>query len=183
MLGPTLRGETVTLRPFGEADAEAFIAWLADAEVTRFLKRRTPPSAAMEREWIDRVSRSETDIVWGVELDGRLVGATGIHRIDWPDRHGTTGTLIGDRSAWGRGAGREAMRLRTRYAFTETTLHKLCSSYLEGNAASARAQAAAGYLEVGRRREQHFRDGRWLDEILTEVLREDWLRDHPPPGA
>ena len=183
MLGPALRGETVTLRPLAEADAEAFVTWLADAEVTRFLKRRTAPTVAMEREWIDRVSRSETDIVWGIELEGRLVGATGIHRIDWPDRHGTTGTLIGDRSAWGRGAGRDSMRVRARYAFTQTTLHKLCSSYLEGNAASGRAQASAGYREVGRLREQHFRDGRWVDKILTEVLRADWLRDNPTTGA
>ena len=47
-------------------------------------------------------------------------------------------------------------------------------SYLEGNEASARAQASAGYREVGRFRGQYFREGRWLDEVLTELLREDW---------
>jgi RimJ/RimL family protein N-acetyltransferase len=31
-----------------------------------------------------------------------------------------------------------------------------------------------GYREVGRRKAHYFRNGRWLDEILTEVHREDW---------
>ncbi|HSR25731.1 MAG TPA: GNAT family protein, partial [Candidatus Eisenbacteria bacterium] len=52
----------------------------------------------------------------------------------------------------------------------------LKSGYLEGNEASRRAQASAGYREVGRLRHEFFRDGRWIDHILTELLREDWER-------
>jgi RimJ/RimL family protein N-acetyltransferase len=42
--------------------------------------------------------------------------------------------------------------------------------------ASGRAQAAAGYREVGRWRGDRFVDGAWIDLILTEVLREDWVK-------
>ena len=181
MLGPVLKGEKVTLRPFTQADAEVFVGWLADPEVTRFILLRYPPTLEAEREWFDRVSRDPAEILWGIEFDGRLVGVSGVHRIDWPNGHAVTGTLIGDRSAWGKGVGGESMRLRTRYSFTETTLHKLNSSYLDGNTASALAQAAAGYREIGRRREEHFRAGRWHDEVLTEVLREDWLKANHQP--
>jgi RimJ/RimL family protein N-acetyltransferase len=45
---------------------------------------------------------------------------------------------------------------------------------MEGNEASRKAQTRVGYREVGRRNQQYFRSGGWLDEILTEVLREDW---------
>jgi RimJ/RimL family protein N-acetyltransferase len=77
---------------------------------------------------------------------------------------------------WGKGIGRETMLLRTGYAFTQLPLRKLKSSYFAGNEASGRAQAAAGYGEVGRHRADRFVDGRWVDEILTEVMREDWLK-------
>jgi len=66
------------------------------------------------------------------------------------------------------------MQLRAAYAFTQLPLRKLKSSYYDGNAASGRAQAAAGYQEVGRYRADHWVDGEWRDEILTELLREDW---------
>jgi [ribosomal protein S5]-alanine N-acetyltransferase len=102
------------------------------------------------------------------------VGVTGIHFIDWPNQHGVTGTLIGDKTVWGKGIAGELMKLRADFAFTQTTLRKLKSGYIEGNEASRRAQMAAGYRESGRRRQEHFREGRWLDQIDTELLREDW---------
>jgi RimJ/RimL family protein N-acetyltransferase len=68
------------------------------------------------------------------------------------------------------------MQLRARYAFIQLPLRKLKSSYFDGNVASGRAQAAAGYREVGRFRADRFVDGRWVDEVVTEMLREDWLK-------
>jgi RimJ/RimL family protein N-acetyltransferase len=55
-------------------------------------------------------------------------------------------------------------------------LRKLKSAYFDGNEASARAQAAAGYREVGRYRADQFIDGQWVDQVVTEVLREDWQK-------
>jgi len=53
-------------------------------------------------------------------------------------------------------------------------LRKLKSGYVDGNEASARAQAAAGYREAGRWRRDQFVDGEWRDLVLTELMREDW---------
>ncbi len=101
---------------------------------------------------------------------------TNLHDIDWTHGIATTGTLIGDRTAWGRGIAGEMMRCRAAYAFTELPLRKLKAGYYEGNEASRRAQLAAGSSEVGRLRHERFAGGRWLDLILTELLREDWER-------
>jgi RimJ/RimL family protein N-acetyltransferase len=120
------------------------------------------------------MSKAPNDVTWAIEASGRLVGGTGIHQIDWISRHGTTGIIIGDKSAWGKGFASETMVLRTAYAFRELNLHKLNSAFLEGNEASWKAMQKAGYRQVGRRLEQSWRDGRWVDEILTEVLRADW---------
>jgi RimJ/RimL family protein N-acetyltransferase len=68
------------------------------------------------------------------------------------------------------------MQLRARYAFIQLPLRKLKSSYFDGNTASGRAQAAAGYREVGRFRADRYVDGKWVDEVMTEVMREDWLK-------
>ncbi len=148
--------------------------WFEDLEVTGRLLRRLPPSLSEEQEWLEKMGKDPSTIIWAVEHEGRLVGTTGIHDIDWAQQHGTTGTLIGDKTAWHRGLAGELMQLRTDFAFRQLTLRKLNSSYLEGNEASWRAQQKSGYREVGRRRQEYFRDGRWLDLVLTEVLREDW---------
>jgi ribosomal-protein-alanine N-acetyltransferase len=176
MFGPVIRGKLVSLRPPKPEDAAVMITWFEDLEVTRFILLRFPPSLNAENEWLDRMAKSQDDIFWVIEHEGRPVGATAIHLIDWKNGSGKTGTTIGDRSLWGQGIGREVMQLRCRFAFTQLPLRKLKSAYFEGNEASARAQAAAGYREVGRYKADQFIDGTWVDQIVTEVLREDWLK-------
>jgi len=174
MYGPVIRGKLVVLRPPVSEEASAMITWFDDLEVTRFIKLRHPPSIDAEKEFLDRTAKDPDMVFWAVEHEGRLVGGTSIVRIDWKHGHGTTGTLIGDKTAWGKGLATELMQLRAEYAFTQLPLRALRSGYLEGNVASARAQKAAGYKEVGRWHDDHFIDGKWTDHILTELRREDW---------
>jgi RimJ/RimL family protein N-acetyltransferase len=148
--------------------------WFDDLEVTRFIKLRNPPSVDAEKEFLERMARDANAVFWAVEHEGNLVGATSIVSIDWKHAFGTTGTVIGDKAAWGKGVARELMQLRAAYAFTQLPLRKLKSGYIDGNVASARAQNAAGYREVGRWQQDRFIDGHWKDHILTEIMREDW---------
>ncbi len=174
MYGPLLQGKLVTLRPPRPEDVPSMLTWFEDMEVTRFLELRFPPGIAGEKEWLERMARDPDEILWVIEHEGRAIGSTGIHRIDWKHSSGSTGTVIGEKSAWGRGLGRELMQLRAEFAFSQLPLRKLKSSYIDGNEASARAQAACGYREVGRYREERFVDGRWRDMVLTELTRSDW---------
>ncbi|HYM97862.1 MAG TPA: GNAT family protein [Candidatus Sulfotelmatobacter sp.] len=178
MYGPVIEGQQLRLRPPRPDDAATMVGWFEDMEATRYLARRHPPSLEGEKEWLETTANDPGSVVWVIEVEGRAVGTTGIREIDWMNGFGVTGTLIGDRAVWARGIGREAMQLRTRYAFTQLPLRKLKSSYFDGNAASGRAQAAAGYREVGRYRRDRWVEGEWRDEILTEVLREDWEKSN-----
>jgi len=176
MYGPVIQGKLVKLRPPTPEDAVAMASWFEDLEVTRFIKLRFPPSVEAEKEFLERVARDENIVFWAVEHEGKLVGGTSIGSIDWKHGFGTTGTVIGHKTVWGRGIAREMMQLRAAFAFTQLPLRKLKSGYLEGNEGSARAQAAAGYREVGRWRRDRFIDGEWRDHVLTEVMREDWAK-------
>ena len=176
MYGPVIVGQRLRLRPPRVEDAATMITWFEDLEVSQFLFVRNPPSLESEKEWIDARGKDPDSIFWVIEVDGSAVGSTGIQMIDWKNGFGLTGTVIGDKKQWGKGIGRELMQLRAEYAFMQTPLRKLKSGYIDGNEASARAQAACGYVEAGRWRKDRFVDGEWRDLILTELLREDWVK-------
>src|SRR5438128_7677311 len=107
-----------------------------------------------------------------IDAEGKTIGATGIHNIDWLAAHAITGIVIGEKDCWGKGYATEAMRLRTRYAFRELNLHKLMTEVDTENVASRKALERSGYKTVGIRRDQSFREGKWKDRWLGEVLRD-----------
>lgn len=179
MFGPVLTGQKVTLRPPIEGDAARFIAWFADTEVTRYLGTAFPLSLQAEEEAIKRMGEAKDTVWWVIEAEGKAIGATGIHRIDWINAHGITGTVIGDKTCWRKGYGSEAMALRTDYAFRQLNLHKLKSGAFMENEPSKRALQKAGYRQVGVFREDFWRDGKWHDHWESEILRADWEKQHP----
>src|SRR5919202_499652 len=174
MYGPVLKGKLVTLRPPRLEEAGEMAKWFADLDVTERVLLRFPPSIEQEEGFLKNQATNPNSVFWAIEYEGRLVGASGFDAVDWPNQRASSGTIIGDKSVWGRGLASEVMRLRTDYGFRQLGLRKLTSAFLEGNEASWKAMRKCGYREVGRRKAHYFRNGRWLDEILTEVHREDW---------
>ena len=174
MFGPVLRGERVTLRPADDADPPRFVPWFADMEVTRFLGRRQAVALYHEIAFLKSVGESKTDVFWMIDADGETVGATGIHAIDWPNAHGTTGIVIGAKHKWGSGIATEVMRLRTAYAFDQLNLRKLMTEVFIENEASKRALEKNGYRTAGTHKQHFFTRGEWHDVWLGEILRDEW---------
>lgn len=122
------------------------------------------------------MAASENDVVWAVGLaaGGAPIGVTGIHRIDWQNRHGWTEIVIGERSAWGLGYATEALRLAVTHAFREFGFEKVLASVYTGNQASLRLVEKVGFRPAGLLRHNAYFDGRWHDEWLGEILRDEW---------
>jgi RimJ/RimL family protein N-acetyltransferase len=176
MLGPVLEGERVRLAPPRAENLPTFVRWFADPEVTRYLLRRYPPSLRQEETWLETMAASSDDIVWAVSLkeSGALIGVTGLHNINWRQRHGWIEISLGDRSAWGKGYATETVRLGTSYAFQELGFEKVLASVYGCNDASLRILAKVGYRECGVLRRHAFFAGQWHDERLAEILRDGW---------
>ncbi len=170
-------GDRVRLVPADkEEHLDNFVRWFNDPEVVRWLAHNMPVSRMQEEKWFERMAESDRDIVWAVyDENDRHIGVTGIHRIDWKDRSAVTGTVIGEKDAWGQGYGSDVMRTRTRWAFEELGLHRLESECFAENMASIRCLEKVGYRRIGIARKKHWRNGRWHDCILWEILEEDYF--------
>jgi RimJ/RimL family protein N-acetyltransferase len=145
-------------------------------EVIYFTPNVGPLSDAKEEEWFNRVGEDPNSVEWVIEVDGKPVGFTGIAGISWRHGNGETGLVIGDKAMWRKGIASEAMALRTAYCFRELNLHKLRTRAFMENEPSKRALQKAGYRQAGILRQEFFRDGRWRDVWMGEVLRDDWER-------
>jgi len=181
MIVPGIRGPRVRLVPFEREYIDHVLRWFNDPEVTRYTKRVMPLTRLAEEKYVERMAESKDDVVWTVfDENESPIGVSGIHRIDWMNRSGRTGTVIGERSVWGKGYGAEIMVVRTGWAFEELGLHRLQSECYADNLASRRCLEKAGYKLFGTARKRMWRRGAWHDLHFLEILEEEWFAAHPP---
>ncbi|MBV9170507.1 MAG: GNAT family N-acetyltransferase [Chloroflexi bacterium] len=81
MLGPTLTGQMVTLAPLKPEHLQHYVEWFADPEVTRYLTRDVVVTLKQEEEWLDHISRSQSDVQWGSSLRDSTLEARGLRRL------------------------------------------------------------------------------------------------------
>lgn len=174
MLGPLIQGERISLEPQRLEDCELICRWFATVVVMRYTTRPFVPSVQQQEDRHRRNAEDEHGVYWRIAVEGRTIGLAHIDEIDWMHRHGETGTLIGDPSDWGKGYAGEVVKLRTAYAFRELGLERLESQSAAENVAMHRALEKAGYRNIATRRRMYYREGRWQDDYLFELLRGEW---------
>ncbi len=152
--------------------------WINDPEATEFLMAGDFPMTLLaERTWFDKASENTLNsITLAIEtLGGKHIGFNSIDSINWRDGTAITGTFIGDCSAQGKGFGTDATNVRSYIAFHVQGLRMLYSSVFSGNVRSQKMLERAGYRVYGIKPASHWKRGRYVDETLLALSREDWL--------
>lgn len=178
-----LRSARLYFRPLEREDAPRLAAFVNDPDVRRTVLTHRPMSVGAEEAFLAALPNSLNDVMLGIVLRelGELIGVTGLHRLDWRDRRGDLGLLIGDKEEWGKGYGTEATRLMLDYAFGTLNLNKVTLEVFSNNPGGLRAYEKAGFQREGLLRQQHFIEGRYVDGIVMGMLREQWTPLVPPP--
>ena len=176
MLGPVLEGAHVRLEPPVAEHLALLARWYADPVVTRELPSRFP--LRFNERWLDELALNHTDIMWVMvaKQSGAPVGAMSLYAINWQHRHAWIGALVGERPYWGQGQATEAGRLIADFAFLELGFEKLILQTATGNGAARRVAEKIGFRQSGVLRHHRFFEGRWHDDWLGELLREDHAR-------
>jgi RimJ/RimL family protein N-acetyltransferase len=179
--GEQLVGRSVYLRVLELTDCDdRYLSWLHDPEVNRFLETRwVEQTHATIQAFVTEMRASPDNYLFAiVHLETeRHIGNIKVGAINRVHGHCEIGYLIGDRDMWGKGIATEAIRLATQFAFGRLGLHRAQAVVDVDNPASAKALERVGYTKEGTLREKLFMDGRWNDQFMYGVLRDE-LR-HP----
>lgn len=150
-----MQGELVRLRRKRLDDAELDWLWRTDVELSELdaapLSNLTFEQYRNQYAWQLRstpIYRS-TFAVEALE-DSRHIGNVMYYNTDFQRRETELGILLGDRTTWNGGYGREAVRLLLDYVFTHTSLTRVYLHTLDWNVRAQRAFAAAGFRDCGR---------------------------------
>jgi RimJ/RimL family protein N-acetyltransferase len=84
------------------------------------------------------------------------------------------GIFIGDKNYWSKGYGTDATKTLLRFAFEELGLNLVELEVYDFNPRAMRCYEKAGFRRVGAHRQGLYRHGKFHDEYLMSILREEW---------
>ena len=172
-----LTGDRVVLRPMSQEDIARQHEFDQDLELYGLDSAR-PRVAPLERAraFVEGRTRPDEDAApFAIEADGRYVGYCGL--MGMRNRYGNAelGIMIGDRDYWGRGYGREVVRLLLRYGFHYLGLRRIALTTHARNERAIRCYLACGFVEEGRPRQAAWIEGGYVDLVEMSILRDEWL--------
>jgi len=157
-----------------EEHLEQVLEWRTQEDVTRFMNTDIEKDMDKQREWFRRISNSETDVYWIIEIREKPVGVISLNNID----------DVNKRTSWGFYIGEEKYRLYGgiippyfyNYIFSTYDFHKITAEVMEGNSNVIKLNLLHGYRMVGVYKDHILKKGLFVDLNLLELLKEDWLK-------
>lgn len=172
-----LQGPRVCLRGITRQDLYHLWAFNNDLEVELAGGGDPPAPQSLERlqsEFDQDAAKGGRDgAVFAIEVDGAFIGQCVLFNEDAVTRTCELGITIGDKSYWGQGYGREALRLLADYGFRHRNLHRIWLRVHAANERAIRAYRACGFVEEGRLRQHVWSNGRRDDLVIMGLLRDD----------
>jgi aminoglycoside 6'-N-acetyltransferase len=168
----------VELRPVVESDLDAFeAAFQSQAGASEYQWFGFTPTHGQREALRSRGLLAGSDNMLAVVADGGLAG-----RVDWLERRwGRRDTsmcweiAIGVLPAVrGKGIGTRAQRELVSYLFTHTRVERIQATTDPENMAELTCLKKIGFVQEGVVRRAQWRGGRWHDQVLFSVLRDEY---------
>lgn len=168
------------LRPLTNEDVDAYLSADADSEAKRVLNHSVglPRSKESQLESLPiNFKNAPSRLDFAIEtLEGVFVGFCAIDQIEEQSGNFSTVSFV-LRPHRRSGHTQEAKHLMLSYMFDERRFEKYNTDCVETNEAIIGHFKKLGCIEEGRRRRRIFTNGRYYDQILFGLTKEEWLRN------
>ena len=116
-------------------------------------------------------------MMWDIE-DQCVIGICCLNDVKMIHRTASVGIAIGLHEYRGGGRGTEALNLMLKFAFQELDLFEVCLGVYEFNDVAIKCYNKCGFKEYGRRRKSRYVHGQRYDEVLMDILKDEWKALH-----
>lgn len=177
-----LFGTRIMLREYRKDDLPWIRQWVNNPDIVSTLSdiflypHALESTEAFLNAVMDGTSDSRGFVIADLATEA-YIGQLNLDSIDWKNRVGRIGIVIGDPEHLGLGYGTEAMRLLIRFAFREMNLNRLELDVYDFNDRAYRCYLNCGFKEEGRLRERQYKNGRYVDVIQMGLLKSEWKED------
>ena len=180
---PRLIGENIILREYKQEDLIEMNEWKKDRELTNNLSDifLRPHTLKNTEEFLSFVLTNKTNDIYYVIADKNTenyIGQIDIN-IDWINRIGNLGIVIGRSEYRNNGIGASAIMLLLDYAFKRMNLNKIQLDVHADNERAIKCYKKCGFIIEGTLRDKIFRDGKYVNVHIMGILKKEYEEKWP----
>lgn len=176
---PLLYTKRLVLREIEFSDANDIFAIYSDPRIAEFDSFSPVATISEARDMIcgyRREFQEKRQIRWGIgeRTADRLIGTCEFMNFNEASRQCEIGCGLVS-SEWSKGYMKEALEAILRYGFEEMGLNRIEAFIVSGNCASVCLFRKMGFIHEGVLREKEYFKGRFHNEIIMSMLRNDYI--------
>lgn len=130
----------------------------------------------VDNEWYERYLKARSNNVRCAIVDenDEIIGCVFLLNIDNINHSAELHIMIGNKKNQNKGIGTFAVSSMVNHAFYNLNLCRLQLEVLDYNTAAQHLYKKIGFKEEGRKRKAVFKNGKYVDEIIMGLLREEY---------
>ena len=175
-----LIGKRVYLRALGKEDLIYIRKWSNDHEIRKLTGEVVSMSQADADKFLERVYSDNTRewFVIVVKENDRVIGETGLLRMFPAWRTTDISIIIGEKDAWGKGYGTEAILLLLDYAFRCLNFHRVAIGVVAFNEKAIHFWEKVGFKKEGIQRDGYYYNHKYHDFVMMSILEDEFRELH-----
>ncbi len=152
-----------------------YLSWLHDKEVNKYLDSGNLPQTINDLVvYVKNIPNNALFLAIVLKENSKHIGNIKIDSIDYKNGRGELGTLLGDKSEWGKGYAKEASLAIFDHCFNRLNFRKITMGVVEENVASAKLYEKIGFKTEGVFIKHGFYDGAYRNIIKMALFKEDY---------
>ena len=169
--------DKVVLRRPERRDVESLYEYRNDSEIVCLLGGFSKGYSTKDIEdWIELHRTRDDEIVWVIveKESDKCVGHVGLYNIDHRVQCAEFAIVIGDKTCWGKGFGKQVSRSVIEYGFKQLNLHRIKLTVLATNVRAVKFYEKIGFRKEGTLRHEQYRDNHYVDVLMMGMLENEW---------
>ncbi len=172
-------GESVRLRSLELSDVPLIMKHWNNINLRKELGPVVPHSSNEREMWVRQTWKEReqrTAFVFAIETrkDRYFLGHCALKNVRWINRSAIVSIAIYNKSDRGKGYGTDALKVLLRVGFDFLNLHRIALNVFHTNKQALHVYEKIGFKKVGELRETDFVDGKYVNDVIMDMLEEDY---------
>ena len=173
-----LCGKQVYLRAIEKDDLPLLQVWVNDQEIRGLCGDVLPVNCSDQEKYLERIQADQNRVWFVIVLkeNDQVIGECGLLRMFHFWRSTDLSIIIGEKSAWGKGYGREAIDLLLDFAFGYLNFHRVAIGVVASNERAIRFYEKVGFRKEGVQRDGYYYNHAYQDFIMMSILEDEYRK-------